>query len=241
MAKINKLNLSILFLVLTFIPLLSAVQIDADTSFNTSVTNLTINFTDTRYADVITVNANWIEFQGYRLTNAAEEEMTFNISEEDIFYNHTSLPYFIASSNTQKTIASGLATTISTEVTFELRKCSDVGVIIYTSGAGSIKKFNNDQFFCNEDLTTITIDIPQSSTNEITWTYGCSAFERIGYQIILIAGALLVLAGVLFFMFKSGILEGLTIGQIILLFVVIIIGVALFVASADIIGSTCQV
>jgi hypothetical protein len=139
--------------------------------FNTTGSNLTINFTDTRYADIITVDTNAIKFNGYRLTDATTEKMTFNITENDTFYNHTSLPYFSASTNTQKTIASGLADVISTNVSIDIYNCDLVSSINYVSSSGLRNRNFNLAYIesnCASNLITlINLPIEKASNNKI--------------------------------------------------------------------------
>ena len=93
--------------------------------------------------------------------------------------------------------------------------------------AGYLNVFDDEWF----NLTSYVA--PPSSSE-------CSAFERASYQIILIAGALIVLAGVIFYLYSKGGLQEMTVGQIMLTFIVIIVGVALYIAVANSIASTCS-
>lgn len=77
------------------------------------------------------------------------------------------------------------------------------------------------------------------AVESVTFTLGCSDFEATGYRLMLIAGGLLLLGGVIFYLFRNGIIQNLTAGQLILLFIVIIVSIGLLIASADNIAVGC--
>ena len=154
------------------------------------------------------------------------------------------LVWFSLLTNSEIHIASNLSNTISSTVLVNIPRCSDVGIITYTPDSKSgIQTFNKNQFSCNGNTVTLLLNQiePSTSSNVLTWTYGCSAFERTGYEIIRIAMALLLLAGVLFYTFKDGTIDELTVGKIILILTVVVVGIALLTGSLDIIAETCPV
>lgn len=120
--------------------------------------------------------------------------------------------------------------------------CGSIGQFTFTSHSGAVQTITKNQFTCSGNYVQLTLNNVENSmsSNVLEWTYGCSAFEQTGYEIIKIAGALLVLSGVLFFLFKKGLFEEMTVGQIVMLFIVLAVALALYVGSADIIGGTCQ-
>jgi len=126
-------------------------------------------------------------------------------------------------------------------VTFEMGRCSEVGRITYTSDTGDTQSFTDSQFTCVGDMVTIELNNidPSMTSNYLEWTYGCSSTDRTLYNLILIAGALLILSFVAYYLFKNGELNEMTIGALVILFVGIIIGINLLGGSADIIAQTC--
>lgn len=121
--------------------------------------------------------------------------------------------------------------------------------------AGLQEGSNTLIFRCNDtsgninDTTSITftvdacIPIQTLDSDGVTCIYAndqvCSPFARAGYRIIQIAGALIILAGSIYFLYTKGYLEEMTAGQLIMTFICIIIGIALFIASANIIAENC--
>jgi len=71
-------------------------------------------------------------------------------------------------------------------------------------------------------------------------TTDCTQFERIGYTLIQIFGALLILSGSVYFLWANGIMGKMTIGQIILSFIVIVVVIGMFLAAAQLMGGQCS-
>ncbi len=141
-------------------------------------------------------------------------------------------------------ITSTLAEPINTTIIFSIPNCEAVGRITYTSNTGAyIQVFDNKQISCSGDVVSLDINGIEtaSGSNVLVWEYGCSSFEIVGYRLIMIATALLLLGGIFFYMFKNGKLDGLTIGQLVALFMTIIVTISLLLVVAQTIGGTCNI
>ena len=112
--------LSLLFLALAFLPLVSAVQIDSGTIIQSVGLNTTLNFTSTYYANIIEVESSFIYFEGFRSTDAGTETVTVNMTNR----NMTGIPPYISSStSTTKTITSTLSQSVNATVIVNVAKC----------------------------------------------------------------------------------------------------------------------
>jgi len=126
-------------------------------------------------------------------------------------------------------------------VIFDLPLCDQVGRITYTSDTGDVESFTTGDFTCsggNAILVLNNID-PSMTSNYLEWTYGCSSTDRSLYNIILIAGSLLILSFIMLYLYKNGNLTEVSVGILIILFVGIVIGINLLGGSAEIIAQTC--
>lgn len=153
-----------------------------------------------------------------------------------------------SSSSTTKTwdIASNLTVSVDGIVTtVYIPRCSTVKKFTFTPDSGNnVQTLRQGEFTCDGDYATMTLDHvePAQNSNHLVGEYGaCSTFERTGYRIILIAGALLIVGFVLTIMWKNGIIEEMTVGQLILMVIGILVGIVLLVASGNLIGDSCVV
>lgn len=96
-----------MILIILLIPLINAVTITNGTSYNNAITNLTINCTNTYYADLIIINDSGITFNKFNRDNSATISTTFSIIESNKQYYCSDLPYF-TSTTTGGTITSNL-------------------------------------------------------------------------------------------------------------------------------------
>lgn len=205
-----------------------------------------INFTEQRSWNATSSTLRyWIGNLSSSTTFRIEEGayVNFSVDGTNLGLSNDSL-WFSESTTTSRHIASNLSQTISgVTVVVNIENCDNIGYFTFTPNSGSnVQTIRRGDFTCIDSSTASMVlnNIePSQNSNELTWSYGCSAFERTGYEIIRIAGALIILAGILFFSFKGGLFEEATIGTLIMMLVVAVIGIALFTASADIIANTC--
>jgi hypothetical protein len=101
--------------------------------------------------------------------------------------------------------------------------------------------YGNDSYenFARTITYTMNVYGETPSVNSTT-TYTCNQTERIGYNIILIVSALFILAFILTFMYSRGILQEMSIAQLIIMFIGISIGLALLMATSSTISNTCN-
>ncbi len=166
----------------------------------------------------------------------------FNLSESSP--RQFSPLWFSSSSSTSKHIASNLSQTISgVTVIISVNNCDSIGSMTFTPDSGNnIQTFNKNQFTCisdNQASLVLNYIEPALNSNILEWSYGCSAFERTGYTIIQIAGVLIILAGSIFFIYKGDLISQMTVGQLVMTFVIITVGIGLFVATVNIIALSC--
>ena len=170
----NKLiGLSILLLALV-IPQIQAVTINSGTIYNSTASNLKINFTDTRYADTIIISNESIWFKAFRLTDETAETITFNITEGNATYKHTALPYYSSSSDTSKTITSTLTQTITSDIQASItRDCKGITKIVYTPNGGSQSVYDDDSArdLCSSGIITLQEMVVANGANSLAITY----------------------------------------------------------------------
>jgi hypothetical protein len=108
--SINR-NIWLLAIILLVLPLASAVTIDSGTIIKSNGLGLTFNFTAQAFANYFSAESNAIYFDHYRRTGT--ENISMNLTQTSATYLGTALPYFSSSNDTQKTITSGLSTSVN--------------------------------------------------------------------------------------------------------------------------------
>lgn len=197
---------------------------------------MTINFTVvTGYSDLILVGSNYIYFDNYSRSGGTET-FDLNITDSNTNYFGSDVPYFVLSNSSTKIIASGLDSNLVSDVVINLSDCSDI--LRISSSTGQTYTIPS----CSSSYTLNDLIIVSNGNTTLSIVYSsCSSFEVSGYRIILISVSLLLLGGVLAIAYKNGYLDGLSLGQWMLLFVVIIIGLVFVNAIADQIALTCNI
>lgn len=242
----NKLLLTLLVLTLLVLPLTSAVQLQSGLYLNTTGSNSSMSFFGVNVTvDEANIASNAISLYNVSYTNGnlgVTLSTVVNWTNNNAHIDSGAFPYLILEEDRKKVVRNDLPSNLAGNLTFsDIDSCDSVGVFTWTPSSGSTQTFNTNNYPCVGNSVTLSINsIPSSSTNnQLTWNNGCSAFERTGYELIRLSGALIILAGALFFMYRGGIFEEMTVAKIIMLFVVVVIGIGLYVATADIIALTC--
>lgn len=169
--------------------------------------------------------------------NASYVLNNFNVTEGVTRANSPST--FSVSTFTSKHITNTLAEPITVPVIFNVYDCNTVGNIRYTSDDGSqTSLYQRGDYTCNNNQVTLTLTLDSStSSNELEIEYACSSYVLIGYRLILIFSALMLLAYVILY----ARIEQLSMQQILMLFIVIIVGVVLWQVTGQLAGSSCGV
>ncbi len=229
------------------IPFVSAVDLDSGTTLNTTVSNSSFTFNTINISvDEARIFNRSIELENVSYTNG---DLVISIST---IMNHTvvntnfdssAFPSITSSSTTNVEITNGFPQNLASQITFPATQCSSIGQITYTSGSGGNNQIiNKGGISCSGDVATVDIDsLDASSIGSLEWTFGCSTFELVGYRLIQIAGALLVLSGSLFFLWKNGMLFEMTVGQLLTTFIIVVVAIGLFIASVDVMSSSCPI
>ena len=178
--KKNKVLILTSILVLTLIYTVSSLEVNNTNYFCTSP-NQTINFTNS-YLDSIECG-NYISITNLRLSDSANEKLTFNITTNNSQYFGNQLPYFLTSSNTNKVINSSI--NLNSTLTLSFTDCSNIGTIstsnnqkfqLPTCTGSSLVVLNN--VILSNGLTTISIDYGAASIKT------CNNFFTTGNSLI---------------------------------------------------------
>jgi hypothetical protein len=179
-----KLQILILFLVLTIIPfvsLISARTVISDGPLNDTVItcnglNLTITINSYLYGAVI-VEDNSIYFENLRTSSPAIESLSFNITNErNKTYLESSLPKIVSETNDYLSksiiINSGLENNITVSSIFltGTNICKDIKSISYSSNSETNNSFLTTSFYCLVNVVTIPIVLEKgNNTLKINW------------------------------------------------------------------------
>lgn len=169
--------------------------------------------------------------------NASYVLDNFNLTEG---VSRTNSPlWFSYSSDTEKHIASNLTDTIDATILFNVYSCDSIGNINYVSELGTTKTYQRGSYTCSDNVVTLNLDSIDSATssNVLTIEYACSSFTMVGYRLIIIIGALIL---VIFLVYNIK-TDGITLGKLLVLFITIIVAVVLWQASGQIAGGSCGV
>lgn len=161
-----------------------------------------------------------------------------NLSSANTAYNSSGLIWFAQATLTDKTITSSLNNAVSADIVFNVDSCDGVGVISVLSNAGS-RNYNPDDYVCSNNQVTLSSATIGTGNTVISIDNGCSTYSNIGYLLIRIASSILVLLSVVVIVYRKGGLAELTTGEIVMLGVMIIVGVALATANSNIIAASC--
>jgi len=222
------------------INLVSAVTINSGTIINSTGLNLTINFTSTMYADTIVVDATYIELTGFRSSSASNEKIDFNITEENMSYFGSDLPYYSTSSTDSKIITSNLNNaSVNSTVHMDLQSCNGV-VINYGSAFDTYSQtYQPSDYSCSNNIAAINLDGLEDGANTFTIEIGCDRLTMVGYRLVILIAAVLLIMVISFYVYKKYESGGLSIGDLVTLFIAIIVSVILYVASGQNLGGHC--
>jgi len=223
-----------------FLPQIQGVILDNGTSLHTSETNLTINFTQTAYANNVTIESNSIKFSEF--SNKQDyDSISFNLTNSNTTYFQYDLPFFSSSSNSEKHISSNL-TIISPVLYLDVSSCQSISFIRYIS-ANSVYDKNYDRrgFRCNSNTAILNVDGLEESFggNILLIEYGCGVFARTGSLLIMIFASLLIISGLIYFIWSSYQEGEIDVGKLITLFIVVMVSLGLWLASGQNLGASC--
>ena len=155
-----------------------------------------------------------------------------NLTQRNVSYFGTDLPYFSSSSSTSKTITSSLTQSITATVVVNVAQCSFSATY---EGNG----VNEDS--CSDNVATFTLtDIP-AGESELILSYldiNCSSNTGASIIIILVFSALAIvtLTFIIIMKFKEGEFD---VKVLIIVFIAIIMGLVLFTQIAQLTGEVC--
>jgi hypothetical protein len=167
--------------------------------------------------------------------------LTTKIAPTDETYTSSDL-YFSVSNTTTKHLANTLGYAISGNVTLSV-DCNSVGKIKYESDTGEKQTWNRGDYTCQDNQVTLFINQidPSTSSNEFEVNYDCSNLTRVGYKLVMIFASLILLTFVISFSYSSFKEGKLDLGQLIMVFVAIVVCLALWLASGQNLGNSCGV
>jgi len=152
--------------------------------------------------------------------------------------------WFSSSSDTSKHIASNLTDTVNITVVINVLSCENAGTITYTSDSGAYTHtYLRGKYDCNNNQATLNIDGIEQATgsNELLIEYGCNSFTRIGYSLVMLFASIMLVLGISMFIWKKYQDGDITVGDLVILFIVIIVSVTLWLTSGQILGASCGV
>lgn len=237
----------IFLMVILSLSLVGAITINEGTTYQTTIGNLTINFTQTAYASSIVVEDVNITLNNFSRTTGTER-ISFTINETNINYTGLNLPYVSSSSTTQKKITINTKYFINSSVYFDNVDCADIDSGNYTSGNGKYNlTFSKGQLqgSCNSDIIYLqNIPLENSTNNLFEFSYveaqrSCTAYERISNTIIGIFVALFVVTtSILFYLRGENIVES-DMQRLFIGFVGIVVGIAMAIAVFNTMAAGC--
>lgn len=161
-------------MLLLLLPFVYSASIN-DTIVNSTGLNTSITFNVTRHYNGLTVGSTGIDWVGYRLTDAANESISFNITVSNgrFFVNSSQqdLPFFDSSSSTTKTINSSVTQNLTASINISATCNSGYPnedsveniTIIYPNA--TVKRLPYTSFSCTNNIITFddTLDSGQTS------------------------------------------------------------------------------
>ena len=155
--------------------------------------------------------------------------------------------WFSSSSPTEKHIASNLSETITTTVVMDVRTCSNIGNIKQTSPSGYGMTYQNGYFSkdytCeNNQVTILNVLLePSSESNEFIISYDCDTYTKTGNMLIILFTSIGVMAIMLVFVKIRGGITELELKDVIMMFMIAVLGVIFYLTIAQTIGASCPV
>lgn len=164
--------------------------------------------------------------------NASYVLDNFNLTQG---ITRTNSPLSISGDDESKTITSTLSDTITVPVIFDVDTCDGVGNII----VDGTTVYQSRDYSCSNNQVTIILPLDSSTTLEIQ--YGCSALTKAGYNLVMILASLLLLSFMIWTVKSSYENETLTVGKLILMFVILMVCLGLWLAAGQNLGGSCGV
>jgi hypothetical protein len=162
----------------------------------------------------------------------------FNVTEGVSVVN--SPIWFSSSTSTIKKFVSNLSEQINESVTINVDNCR-IATSSYTP-FGDIISYPTSTCSDNK-LTFLLLNINPGGDNELDITYSdiplCTDGQTVGYMLIKIVLSLALIGGILFFVYRNGSLFSLSIGEIIILFIAIMVSIGLISSIVNIMAGSC--
>lgn len=160
----------VLLISISILPAVSALEVGAGTVMNSVGLNLTINFTSSMYVTSFTVDSAYIGFVNLRNSSTADYNITFNVTETDVSYFGSDLPYFVVNTDTSKQISSGLSDPVNATITFIIgRPCDQISRISYNSNTSVYNQtYQTTDYTCTDSIITLDVNgIEESASNNV--------------------------------------------------------------------------
>lgn len=142
------------------------------------------------------------------------------------------------SNDDYKVITSTLTESVYNVTSTITTSCGVGAKITYTSGSTSTE-FLPEDYTCSGGTATLVLpEIQSGNDNVFEIEYTCSAFTRTGNRIIGLFMALILPFSVFYFIRKKG-WDNLQLGDIVILFIAIVIGAGLYLSSSQLLGGIC--